>query len=216
MRDEVHFGKSGLEKWSPTYSQLLALAERSAQQSIRTQRKTYSSVISRWREGRSVRAENNPEVDKGSAVEKKEQRQVPGEAVNPSSRIQWIIHRGGAQLHGPSARFSRPSLCQSALRGDGERGRTGMLKNTIKTLERLGLTRTFFFLNQLVCFPFQLRVNASRECMRRGSKIKTQMSELSGGSSSSPDAYHPTPGPARLSCQRAAGSPTLPRHMHTL
>lgn len=71
MRDEVHFGKSGLETWSPTYSQLLALAEKSAQQSIRTQRKTYSSVISRGREGRSVRAENNPEVDKGSAVEKK-------------------------------------------------------------------------------------------------------------------------------------------------
>lgn len=87
-----------------------------------------------------MRAENNPEVDKGSAVgkKKKEQQQGPEEAVNPSSRIQWIIQRGGAQLHGPSARFSRPSLCQSALRGDGERGRTGMLKIRSKLWSRSG------------------------------------------------------------------------------
>lgn len=60
VRDVVHFLKSGLETLSPTYSQLLALAERSAQQSIRTHRKTYSSVISRGRSGRSVRAEIIP------------------------------------------------------------------------------------------------------------------------------------------------------------
>lgn len=60
VRGVLHFLKSGLEMWSPTYSQLLALAERSAQQSIRTHRKTYSSVISRGREGRSVRAEIIP------------------------------------------------------------------------------------------------------------------------------------------------------------
>lgn len=43
-RDEDHCGEPGSET---TYSQLLALAERSAQQSIRTQRRTESSVMSR-------------------------------------------------------------------------------------------------------------------------------------------------------------------------
>lgn len=50
--------RSGLE--GPTYSQLLALAERSAKHSIRTHRKTYSSVISRGTERRSQRDEIIP------------------------------------------------------------------------------------------------------------------------------------------------------------
>lgn len=173
------FKQSRLETTSPTYNQLLALAERSAQQSIRTQRKTYSSVISRRRGGRSGRAENNPEVNKGSAVRKRCSDRV---------RRRLLIHRPASRgsSTGEARSVSRPSLCQSALRRDGERGSTGMLKKkiyTITTVEPLGLTRTFFCFTD---FPSQLRINVSRDSARRDSEIKTQSErEFSGGSSSS-------------------------------
>ena len=134
--------------WSPTYSQLLALAERSAQLSIRTHRRTHSSVISRRMEGRSVRAGIIPRWTR--VVEeraKKKRQQDPEMSVNPSSRIQWIRHRGGAQLRDPSTRFSR-ALCHSSLRGDrvtGVGGEEGCFNKKkwyiVKSLERLGLSR---------------------------------------------------------------------------
>lgn len=78
--------------------------------------------------GGSARAELIPRVPGGG-----------GSAQTKSSNRlrRMLIHRpassgsstgAGAQLHGPSARFSRPSLCHSELRRDGERGKTEMLK----------------------------------------------------------------------------------------
>lgn len=107
--------KLALETWNPNLQPVARVGgeERAAEHHDAPQNIFLGHLEGR---GRSLRAENNPDVDKGSAVGgKKEQRQVPVRAVNPSHRIQWIIHPGGAQLHGPSGRFSRPSLCQSAL-----------------------------------------------------------------------------------------------------
>lgn len=106
MRDVVHFLKSGSGVWSPTYSQLLALAERSAQQSIRMHRKTYSPGIS---SGRSVRAEIIPRWTGGGGL---------------------LIHRPASSRRTAlrSVRLVLPSLrCHSTLR-DGEKGKSEMLK----------------------------------------------------------------------------------------
>lgn len=62
-----------------------------------------------------------------------------------------------AQLHGPSARFSRPSFCHCALRRDGERGSKGMLKK--KDLVQLWLNRPFFGIN---LFAFLLCAGRAR------------------------------------------------------
>lgn len=147
--------------WSPTYNQLLALAESSAQQSIRTHRKTYSSVISRGREERSVRAEIIPKWTEGQRWQwsrNSRSSSSRGESLNPSSRIQWIIHRRRRAV----SRSVRPVLPLRTQDRDRQRAPERDAKNTIKTLEPLGLNQPLL-LNQRVCFPPPRRVRASRE-----------------------------------------------------
>lgn len=119
-----------------TYSQLLALAERSAQQSIRTQRKIYSSVISRGTFWGSVRVENNPELDPGSSAEAHKQQTGPKKLIHrPASSGSST---GEARSFAPGSPV--PPNADPAQKGRGE-GENRDARS--KTLWPSGLTRTF-------------------------------------------------------------------------
>lgn len=126
---------------SPTYSQLLALAESSAQQSIRTQRKAYSSVISRAE--RSVRAEIIPRWAAGWWLETTKKKKHPhkkqerGCGRGRCGRL--LIHRPASSGDHPPGRHAAsrsvrpgPPVPRSqplrTQKGRGEGRKRGMLK----------------------------------------------------------------------------------------
>lgn len=128
-----------------TYSQLLALAERSAQQSIRTQRKTYSSVISRGTFWASVRVGNNPELDRGSSAETNQQQTGPKKLIHrPASSGSST---GEARSFAPGSPV--PPNADPAQKG---RGKGENKDATIKTLWTSGLTRIFSVIQLLFRF----------------------------------------------------------------
>lgn len=215
--------KPALETWNPTYSQLLALAERSAQQSIRTQRKTYSSVISRGGEGR-CELKIIPRGIRG---------QRWGEKRN-SGRSRWglLIHRpassGSSTLAARSFTVRPPgspvppfASPHSEGTGGGGQGCRKEKENKNKKIrsELWRLIWTLFSeLLNLFVFLFSCALTPAERAHGEAMGYNLKMSEFSGGSSSSPEAYYPTPGPARLCCcQRAAGlSFSPPTHAHGL
>lgn len=124
---------------SKTYSQLLALAERSAQQSIRTQRNAYSSVISRGTFGAPVRVGNNPEWDRGSSAETDKQQTGPRRLIHrPASSGSSA---GEARSVAPASPVPPDADPAQKGRGEAESGDAGM--KTLRPGFRSGSRRTF-------------------------------------------------------------------------